>query len=520
MISSTSEAPERTSRPQVIAAWVLAALLLIFSGVMRFYNLHSPLLERHEFRQCQTALTTWTFLNEGISFFPYQTPVFGPPWTLPFEFPIFQAAAALLIKVTGLDIDTGSRLTSILFFYASAFILCLITHHCVRSLSTTVCVAICYCCMPLSIVWSRTSMIEYAAVFFCLLYLYALLRFYMSAGRGSPTIRIMWALVALIAGMLAFLTKITSLAAVAPALFAFSLWHYLKSGRTFLAEDERGKRVKILLVDFVTPVLLALIPFLVGHAWVAYTDRVKETSTFTGWLTSKALGNWNYGTLDQRLTSGIWMEIVPRITQYVLPYAALFLPAAAFLFSRSTPSATRILIYASAAGCVLPILCFFNLYWRHDYYLAAITPVAALLAGVGLYNIFRCFSSPAARLAILILLGLSLALAFPYVRPSMVTDYKHPTVILGDAIAQASSPGDYVLITDRDWNPDALYYAKRKGLMYRTAGASGYDNFPTKGFTVVVTNNENHPLLNNWSHRRTVAKILNSYVIQVKNPTR
>ena len=82
------------------------------------------LTDSYAFRQTQTAITARYF--SGFSdFLTYQTPVLGPPWSIPFEFPIYQALAKGLQVTSGLSLESSGRLVSIAFF-----LLCFWPLHC------------------------------------------------------------------------------------------------------------------------------------------------------------------------------------------------------------------------------------------------------------------------------------------------------------------------------------------------------------------------------------------------------
>jgi hypothetical protein len=73
--------------PVRLVGSVPAAIALgFFIGLSLLYSTQPP-LENHSFRQTQTALTAWWFVRDGFSF-AYLTPVGGPPWSIPFEFPL------------------------------------------------------------------------------------------------------------------------------------------------------------------------------------------------------------------------------------------------------------------------------------------------------------------------------------------------------------------------------------------------------------------------------------------------
>ena len=78
--------------------WVPVVILAVVV-LVHLPTLGAPLLDRHDFRQTQTAFTARIYHEDGIDLLHPKLPVLGPPWEVPFEFPLFQAAAALVIGV-------------------------------------------------------------------------------------------------------------------------------------------------------------------------------------------------------------------------------------------------------------------------------------------------------------------------------------------------------------------------------------------------------------------------------------
>ncbi len=85
-------------------------------------TLGQPLLERHAFRQTQTAYTARIFHEQGIDLIHPKMPVLGEPFEVPFEFPLFQAAASLVMDV-GVRDDVAMRLTGLTCFLLTALLL-------------------------------------------------------------------------------------------------------------------------------------------------------------------------------------------------------------------------------------------------------------------------------------------------------------------------------------------------------------------------------------------------------------
>src|SRR3990167_921924 len=111
--------------------------LILLSVLVRLINLDSPLFTGNSFRQAMTAITVWTFINEGISLLGYKTPVFGPPWTIPFEFPIYQLTVAFVVRLGIDNIDLAGRIVAILYFYLSACFLFLICQKYLGKIAST-----------------------------------------------------------------------------------------------------------------------------------------------------------------------------------------------------------------------------------------------------------------------------------------------------------------------------------------------------------------------------------------------
>ena len=112
MISSV-----RQSKEQLILTSLLVAAILV-----RFRNLETPISGSYTFRNTQTAWGIRSVANGALSPFSIETPVLGPPWKIPFEFPLYQMIAGLLSRVTGYSTVLSGRLTSLTFFIMAGVI--------------------------------------------------------------------------------------------------------------------------------------------------------------------------------------------------------------------------------------------------------------------------------------------------------------------------------------------------------------------------------------------------------------
>lgn len=85
-----------------------------FSFLVVLFFVNQPLLEAHGFRQTQTALPAYYFIEECWRF-DFQTPIAGYPWSIPFEFPIYQLIVAFISKFTLINLDIVVRFISYCF---------------------------------------------------------------------------------------------------------------------------------------------------------------------------------------------------------------------------------------------------------------------------------------------------------------------------------------------------------------------------------------------------------------------
>ena len=124
-------------------------------------TLGQPLLERHGFRQTQTAYTARIYHEQGIDLIHPKLPVLGEPFEVPFEFPLFQAAASVVMDA-GVRDDVAMRTTGLLCFLLTALLLYGLVRR-VDGRVSAVAALVAFVATPFALLWGRTSMIEYLA---------------------------------------------------------------------------------------------------------------------------------------------------------------------------------------------------------------------------------------------------------------------------------------------------------------------------------------------------------------------
>lgn len=403
---------------------MVGSLAVLGSFALRLWTIGQPLIEAHAFRQTQTAYTAVLYHRNGIDLLHTPLPVLGPPWQIPYEFPLFQAVGAVVIDL-GVPTEIALRSTSLFFFVVSAVLLWAIVSL-ETNRRTAALASVAFLLAPLGILWSRTSMVETIAVAAVLGSLFEALRW----DRGGSRVHLAAAFA--LAGLAAMLKITTAAIWLAPAIFLL----------------RRSRPASIALVATAA---------LVGLVWTNYADGIKAASPATAWLTSAGLRDWNFGTIAQRLDLATWRMVFFRW----LPGLGLVVFLSPFVIRRS-----RIGMWALATLLLGPLV-FTNLFVVHDYYWMAVGPAAAILIGMVVERALRV-SAPGRRVAAVAALAGIFALSF-YVYPRwilMIRPRAGVAVLERAAqIAAVTTPDDLVAIDGYGWSPELLFYADRYGYM-------------------------------------------------------
>ena len=459
--------------------------LLLLSLPLRLMNLGEPFTGEHEFRQTQTALSVWEMRAHGISLLHPRLPLFGPPWECPFEYPVFQLAAAAVDSIAPWrNLDVSIRLTNLVFFYLTAVALYLLARLLFRKAAVSLFATAIFLFSTYNIFWSRTSMIESAATFFALAYLVSFIRWTLKPG---------WVLLSLciIFGTLGSLTKITTFIIptfICGVLTGLEAVRMLRGKlRPRMQAENPTSATAAQFVEIKRPntrergfrilwlACLLTIPLLVGQSYTKYGDSIKEKSDYTKWLSSNHpyMKQWAYGTLQQRLDLRKWDILQHRIQGVVMPCFALALVIGfcglPFLI-RGFSSLPRGNFWLGCSLVLAPVAAiglFFNLYFIHTYYLNACAPFFALCAGAGLWLVFKSIRTEFIKsVYVLLLIGLWLWTASPQfaqARYSSKTDSRLDYLNGASKLIPADEP--VIILSATEWSSFAPYYLKRRAFM-------------------------------------------------------
>ena len=432
--------------------WTEKILLLIFAvclihsfwGISGGWN--NPLIDVHAFRQTQTAISVF-YLLKGSPWLAYETPVLGVPWSIPLEFPLYQGIVAILVKLLQTPIDQTGRFVSAFFFYLSLIPIYVILSYLQVARAFRWLFLSLFLASPLYLFWARTFMIESTALFFSLAYLACIAVYFR---YKSPII----ALLACLFGIAASLTKVTTMAGF---LILACVW----IGINWFKKDSSRNLAKDLLIPVV---VFIIIPFLIAKIWVNFTDAQKLLNPMAAdFITSKALRDWNFGTIAQKLSRSQWRNYLTRTLNDV--FGGLIISVMALVILPIFTS-KKLLSYGLSLLFILTVAIFTNLHFVHNYYPYA---NAIFLLGASGFTIMGLIEKQRKIwqsvgwffLALILLSQLQFYRAFWY-----------PTKLHGDSyleiasqVQTVTSPEGVLLIYGDYWSSLIPYYSQRRALM-------------------------------------------------------
>ena len=426
----------------LVALVVSALLAIVYSG--------QPLLDRHAFRQTQTALTSYWFVQEGFKL-AYQTPVLGPPWSIPFEFPLYQLLVAWLAEALNWPLEPVGRLVSYCFLLA----ICVPVRSITKRLNLNSAVFYVFVGLvfssPIYMYWGRTFMIESTALFFSILaikYFVDIYTDHFSLGR---------LLVLSTSLVVAVLQKVTT---ALPVMAMLGIVACTFESRLLLNKIKInwGKLVLLGGLGF-------FLPLLVGALWVEYTDHVKMNNPAGQQFTSSVLREWNWGTIDQRWSYKLLHEVIwSRIFVGNLGgIFGLFLLALPFVYKGENRYALLVIV---ACGLGLaPLFLFSNLHIVHDYYqfANAIFLIFALALVIG--GIVNDRIGPLGTVvAMLLVMGASYSSFsssyFPYVVKQFNSE--NGVLAIAETLKREVPRGDQFIAFGNKWSSTFGYFSERK----------------------------------------------------------
>lgn len=394
------------------------------------------------FRQSQTSMLIREFVENGFDL-RSPIPVLGPPYFVPFEFPMFQAMAAIVAKVTGLSASAAGGLVSLVLFELAAVLLAVLLRRWfgrAPALLALVLVQI----APFGWLWAAAPLIEFLPVA-AALGAYLLLDIWVARRQKLLLVG------AAVLQVIAFLVKPTTAVVLTPLLLVamVTVW------------NQRRLRRWSSLVLLTLPTVAGIAS---AAAWTRYADSIKADSPYTEWLTSTALTQWNFGYPTQRFMPNQffnYMENAAGIVGPILMVLALVAITVVLHPRRIEPIALALVPLTAFA--VFP-----NLFVAHVYYSAAVMMPLIGTAALAVVSLADRFSDAYQRRAVLLFSVAAIMVgswSSPEGAPAQYFYSRLPEPALAGEIRDSTPIDAGIIVTGCDWNPEVLYAAHRRGLM-------------------------------------------------------
>ncbi len=259
-------APETSRRETRILTGIFLAALAVHLWAVT-YNWKIPYMAGHEFRQAQTAITTYYIDRENNFGLLYETPILGKPWvSILMEVPFYEWTVVGVSRLTKVPHFMAARgVSTVCFYLMLPAIYLLLGRLGLTRPRRLLALALVLTC-PVYIYYTRAFLMDSMALMFCAWFLLGFVRT-MDERKWS------WLAVTIVAGTMAALIKSAILAVwlwPAAAYGAWLLWRDLRAGQGWRAP------VKTILWGAAT-VVIAMGAL---RAWIVYTDPLKGRARF------------------------------------------------------------------------------------------------------------------------------------------------------------------------------------------------------------------------------------------------
>jgi Dolichyl-phosphate-mannose-protein mannosyltransferase len=420
-------------------------LCLLIVAVIWVHTINQPLLDLFSFRQCQTAMSSqWMNIGGGWeAIWNYKTPEFGVPWSIPFEFPLYQFVVTLSSSSLHTALDPTGRTISCLFFFGAIALAMRFLKQLGLPREVVLGFSILSICSPLYIYWSRTFMIESCAVFFGFLMLVSMQEYCLKRN-------FYWLGLMMMSSILCGLVKVTTWPSFVIVAFLIIFLLNYKTTRPSLQNA------------FVFLAILIALPVVL--IWTHHADTVKTANLMSSYLTSKSLGVWNYGTLTQRCSYHLWVDVIcKRAIPHILgSFGMVLCIMIGFKFSDSR---NRNLLLIFIAGFLLPILLFTNLHIIHTYYQYANGLWLLIALAISVSMISKRLPHHAFAIIILGIACIELHKFYGVYWPEMIKSHDKDNTLLTARVIDSKTPQESsILIIGDDWSPELAYYSRRRAI--------------------------------------------------------
>jgi hypothetical protein len=434
------------------------ALIILFGAALVAhvcfvtFNWRSGFLPGHEFRQTHTALIAYYVDQENNFSVPYSTPLFGKPWSVPLEFPLYEWSVVLLSRAAHLPHFEAARTVSVTCFYLTLPAVWLLLGQLgLARPRRLLALALALTC-PLYIFYSRAFLMESMVLMFSVWFLAMFV-------RTMRERRFLWLVLCAICGMGSALIKSTTFFVwlLPAALYgAYSLWCEIR--------NRSGWKAVIRTIGW--GLGAAVVPCAAVYWWVTYTDAIKAPHPSAFIFTSGELTKENFGmySLAARVSAATWRAFLLDWQRAIMPpwLIGLLVLAGVAFFQRD-----RWHILGATGLFLAAQLLFPFAYAYQDYYFYACVVFLLVALGYVLHAVLDSGLPRWVRWAIV-------SVPFVFQLGNYLQGYHVIQSVrsnggtgLTDVVRDMTPKGSIIIVAGDDWCPAIPYYSQRKALMIR-----------------------------------------------------
>ena len=436
-------------------------LVIVYSSLFVLFSLDIPILEHHSFRQTQTAIISW-YIVGPFDLINTPLPIFGPPWLLNQELPIFQYLVKVIYFGIGLDTlqglqNVGRSLSWVLSLLVLVPIYYLSKLYSIDREDFFIFSSL-YLSAPLYVFFSTSFAIESTALLVSMIFLYFFNR-YLIYRKTLALILFSFFL------SLSLLVKVTT----ATPFLLLTLFIYI----THIYKDEFDFRI------FSRLAIASLIPIILLILWKGHADSIAVSSILTEDLSSSSniMKEWIFGTIDDRININIYVKVFARILLYSSPGLLIIILVSLFFHYRkliqvsSYIDKSTLLLISIILLIFITIFTFPKLHYIHDYYQYSIGIFAIFFISILLHKLKSNVK------LFLVVLSISLNILAFFYHPISDSFYTKRFDYIGSdkqisfekisSIIIENSETDDLIISSgfNGWSSELAFFTKRKFLI-------------------------------------------------------
>lgn len=441
-----------TARREKLLLTVIFVAALTFHFLAATYHWTMGFMSGHEFRQAQTAITTYYIDQQDNFSLLYETPILGKPWvSILLEVPVYEWSVVILSRATGLPHVVAARTISLTCFYLMLPALYLLLGRLAVPGPRRLLILALVLTAPVYIYYSRAFLMDSMELMCCVWFLFGFVRT-MEERRWT------WLALTTLAGTGAALIKSATLVVwliPAAGYGGWMLWRDMRARTGWQAP------VRTILWGAAT-VVVALGTL---RWWLGYTDPIKAAHASAFIFTSKnvSLGNW--GLLDPRplLSADLWRSFFHCWDQAIM---SRWLIGLGLIAGLALPAVRGRVLIAGGLFFLAQFLMPFAYAWQ-DYYYYSCTVFLHVALGLALLGMLETRAPRwCVWLILLVLLAAQVTAYWQDYRKGQSVVH-HGGYPFTDVIRELTPKNSVIVVAGADWAAMTPLYAQRKALMIR-----------------------------------------------------